>query len=129
MKNLNKSSDFFLKKILAVFKNKKSTSKSLITQIHSSGLGKFVLLEDNKNLILVSDPSCEYHADIITKHKGLFNEEVTCLGGGRMDVDEKSIFVYGYSMQFGTPPEKIIQTILNNEISNKEIIIKIGHGY
>jgi hypothetical protein len=127
--NFNISLDIFLKKFLTAFKSQKPTSKSLILKIHSSGLAKFVLLEDNTNLILVSDPSCEYHADIITKHRDLCDDDPTCLGGGRINVDDETILVYGYSIQFGQPPEKIIQTILNKEMTNKKILIKIGMGY
>ena len=98
-------------------------------QIHTSGVAKYVLLSDNKSHFLVSDPSAEYHSDIVTKLSNKMGKVLNCLGGGRIEVSANRIRVYGFSQIYGSPPDLIVQRILEENIRDKQIILMIGEGY
>lgn len=98
--------------------------------IHTQGTGKFVLLQDLKNneLHIVSDPTLEYHADILDDFSHKTGTQYICLGGGRMTVTEDSIRCFGYSIGYGRPDSDTVEYILKQNI-DKKIIMEIGVGY
>ena len=111
--------------------NRKSmaNTKSSNLKIHESGIAKFVVLEVDDNIFLVSDPMSKFHSDILLKHNIEYGKIFKCLGGGRIDIKENSIRVYGYSVDYGTPPSEIVDKILNENIRGKRIEMMIGVGY
>ena len=111
--------------------NKKSiaSTKTSDLRIHESGIAKFVVLEGDDSIILVSDPKSEYHSDILLKQSTEDGKIFKCLGGGRIDIKKNSIRVYGYSIAYGPPPTEIVDKILNENIRDKKIEMMIGVGY
>ncbi|MDP1817325.1 MAG: hypothetical protein Q8K92_22905 [Leadbetterella sp.] len=111
--------------------NKKCIAKTKTSNlhIHESGIAKFVVLEGDDSIILVSDPQSEYHSEILLKHCTEDGKFFKCLGGGRIDIKENSIRVYGYSIAYGPPPTDIVDKILNENIRDKKIEMMIGVGY
>lgn len=113
-----------------VFKIKSTAStKTSKLKIHESGIAKFVLLEGEDNIILVSDPLSKYHSEILFKYRAEDGRRLKCLGGGRIDIKEDCIRVYGYSIAYGPPPPEIVDKILNENIRDKKIEVMIGVGY
>jgi hypothetical protein len=116
--------------IKRIFIRKSFTSKKTSNlKIHEKGIAKFVVLEGDDNIILVSDPKSEYHSDIFLKHSADNGKFFKCLGGGRIEILENSIRVYGYSIAYGPPPLEIVDKILNENIRDKKIEMMIGVGY
>jgi hypothetical protein len=120
-----------IKQVLKMVFNKKgiATTKRANLKIHESGIAKFVLLEGDDSIILVSDPQSEYHSDILLKYITKDGKFLKCLGGGRLDIKKDSIRVYGYSIAYGSPPSDIVNKILNENIRDKKIEMMIGVGY
>lgn len=53
------------------------------------------------------------------------------LGGGRIQANTKEIYAYGYSIDFGEPPENIVEDLLRPYAEEKgcELTVEIGRGY
>ena len=97
--------------------------------LHEKGKAKFVVLEDFKSLILASDPTAEYHQEILIKVSKMHGRVFKCLGGGRIEVEGDSINVYGISLMYGQAPTDIVKRILESKIEHKNILIELGVGY
>lgn len=98
--------------------------------LHSNGRAKFVLLKDeDKNFILRSDLSVEFHKEIVAKQRQESGKRVTCLGGGRIEISENEIYAYGESMDFGIPNNDLVELILLENSNNKAVKVEMGVGY
>ena len=118
--------DYWNNKI-GVIKANKNKKVELI--LHEKGKAKFVLLEDRKSLILASDPTVEFHQEILLKVSKKHGRVFKCLGGGRIDIEDNSINVYGQSLMYGQAPTDIVKHILESKIEDKNILIELGVGY
>lgn len=117
--------------ILKIFsKEAWSVNKKInLIQLHDYGLAKYVLLQTGDEVMLIADPKSEYHSDIVYQFKSKDGKNLKCLGGGRIDINEERIKVYGYSIAYGLPPVEMVSRILTENIKNKKIEILIGEGY
>lgn len=105
-----------------------------ILKLHQSGAAKYVILENTntKEKMLVSQERAYFHKEILKKVILETNQEWNCIGGGRIKISPDNIHIYGYSVDFGTPNESDIKSILeeNQEsIGDKTITYAIGDGY
>lgn len=103
-------------------------------KLHKSGAGKYVILENDstKKKILVSDERAGFHKEILRKVILETNEQWKCLGGGRIKITQDNIHIYGYSVDFGTPNESDVKSIIESNLDsleNKSITYSIGEGY
>lgn len=100
-------------------------------KIHNEGVSKFVILKEleTSDFWLVSDQSAQFHEEVYKRFAIKEGKTFRCLGGGRMSVNETEIKCWGYSVDYGEPDPKLVETILNDNINNKQIIVEIGVGY
>jgi len=71
-----------------------------------------------------------YHRDVIRSIPYLDNTG-GCLGGGRINITDGKITAYGYSVDFGTPNQEIVESLLKEYIADKpiELVVEMGVGY
>lgn len=112
-----------------IFYRNEVTDLQNVLKIHEIGIAKYVLLEGNGQYFLISDVTAKYHADIVQSYTKINRLKLKCLGGGRMNVCCNSIKVYGYSIEFGSPPPELVAKILDEIVKDKKIELKIGIGY
>jgi hypothetical protein len=119
---------FFILKIIS--KEAYIVNKNIsVIQLHDYGIAKYVLLQTDNEVMLIADPKSEYHSDIVMQFKSKDGKNLKCLGGGRIDINEERIKVYGYSIAYGLPPVEMVSKILTENLKNKKIEINIGEGY
>lgn len=95
-------------------------------ELHKKGRAKFVLLQDGENYLLKSDAGADLHRHIIRQTD--FRGE--CLGGGRIEINDKKVYAYGKSMDFGVPPQEKVEEMLKEFFdSDVEIVVEMGVGY
>lgn len=95
-------------------------------ELHTIGRAKFVLLQNGDDYLLKSSSGAELHRHIIRQT----NFGGHCLGGGRIEIDEKKIYAYGKSLDFGVPPQEKVEEILKEFFGNEmEIVVEMGVGY
>ena len=114
-------------------------------KIDNEGTFKYIQIacinkNDNKDSILIIRGTSyfSYHKQIFedfmtqiknTKNKTLIdNYEYKCVGGGRIEINGKMIFVYGYSTVFGQADHKKTVEILKKYYPYKTIDFSNG-GY
>jgi len=98
--------------------------------LHERGFSKFVLLSDQDgNLILSTNPSAEFHEEIVRGESRKSDKLLRCLGGGRLEISDDEIYTYGYSVDFGKPPADLIEQILTENANGKTVRVEIGKGY
>ncbi len=98
--------------------------------LHEKGVSKFVLLEDEDgNLILATNRFAEFHNEIVRGESSKTDKALRCLGGGRLEISEDEIYVYGYSVDFGKPPADLVEQILTENANGKTVRVEIGKGY
>lgn len=103
-------------------------------KLHQSGAAKYVILENatTKEKMLISEERAYYHREILRKVIMETNQQWNCIGGGRIKISPDNIHIYGYSVDFGTPNESDVKSILEDNqelIGNKSITYAIGDGY
>lgn len=99
-------------------------------KLHSNGRAKFVLIKDeDKNFIIRSDSSVEFHREILSKQRQETNKKVSCLGGGRIEITDTEIYAYGKSMDFGIPNGDLVELILLENSNGKSVKVEMGVGY
>lgn len=98
--------------------------------LHEDGFSKFVLLKDDEgNLYLSSNPDAEFHREIVSLENKRTGKRLRCLGGGRLEISESEIYAYGYSVDFGKPPQDLVEQLLSENANGKNIRVEIGRGY
>ncbi len=99
--------------------------------LQESGLSKFILLEDEDgSLTLTTNPNAEFHMDILKyEMKKTGKTYKRCLGGGRIRITDEEIHAYGYSVDYGKPPQDLVEQLLTEAANGKSVKVEIGKGY
>lgn len=79
--------------------------------------------------MISTNPFAEFHNDIFLSEKRNSNKQLTCLGGGRIMISEDEIYAYGYSVDFGKPPQDLVEQILKENANGKLVNVEIGKSY
>lgn len=97
-----------------------------VVKLHEEGTAKFVLMTDKDgNYTLKSDTNADFHREIVRTLDG------RCLGGGRIAINDGHVHAYGYSVDFGTPSQEIVENLLNEHAKTSGLTVKVemGRGY
>lgn len=96
------------------------------------GTYKCVILSDGKNYVFRADNG-GFHFEVTkaVKEKEPLLENYHVCGGGRVSIDESTIRVYGYSVDFGKMDNKLVGTLLSeySKDNNLSFINDVGEGY
>ncbi len=102
------------------------------------GRYKFVVVDvtdgEDCRQVLVGNPNCEYHAEVVRSYNNNLSEGMEVggvYGGGRISVGSENIHAFGYSEAYGRAPQYIVQELLNKyvEDNGKNVEVNMGSGY
>ncbi len=116
----------------------KTLEELAAVELPTLGTYKFIVakVSDGTNTkdVLVGSPKYGSHADIASAYKRNLPDGVQVgypSGGGRIEVTDKTIYAYGYSIDYGKAPQELVQKLLEDYAKNKNLEVKVemGTGY